>query len=248
MILFDPFKLSDFRFDAIHQSILHFPNACGDGVNCVLDNFWSKLMKIFNKPVVLKNTTVITWNNRLSKNIFELSLDNLGVPCIVLGKEIPIENWDNKVKIELTLRALEDIHTEFVLGVDAFDALMVGNPENKLSLLENCDLLFNTSDTSLVYIHDVDMLCDKNFSQHVYRYLNAGAWMGKCEFCKEFFTYVASLNFLVEQLIPEVPNHLVDYYCRSEQVRIKLAFPHFFPRAYLDCNRELFWCVTPKYL
>ncbi|WP_299611671.1 glycosyltransferase domain-containing protein [uncultured Tateyamaria sp.] len=177
--------------------------------------------------------TVITWSNDTSGPcIFEQSLNHLGLVPSVLGRGV--EEWVNSIhKPTLTLKALQTISSDYVLGVDGFDAIALRDPGQAVDLFEaefSCDLLFNAGK---VCWPDLDVFRDFEHSVSdaagsPFRYLNGGAWIGRTEFCREFFAAVAaqpqldgwpgSEQGLLKQLFPEwYPNVSVDYRCRIFQ-------------------------------
>jgi hypothetical protein len=224
--------------------IFHCPGSCRSGIyNEELYQSWGKVMLRSPKVGNLLETTIITWNNLDTKGILEISLDKLGLPYRVLGKSI--STWSNIIKINLTIEELKNINTRYVLGVDSFDAVVTGNPESRLDILQKCDLVFNGSNLGLMGGKQANDLCDMAYANYPYRYLNAGAWLGKRDFCLEFFNHVLDIDQHIEEYLKDIPPEMIDDYLKSEQFRVKLAFVDCFPRVGIDCRRRLFQYFYP---
>ena len=96
----------------------------------IRDKFFASQPQKLTLP---KNLTILTWNNgHDSMGVFEKSMAHLGLPCLVLGKGV--DEWINsKHKPLLTYEALKNIDTEFVMGVDSRDAILLDDPAKILN-------------------------------------------------------------------------------------------------------------------
>lgn len=176
--------------------------------------------------------TILTWNSRPDhKGIFERSLDHLGVPHAVLGRG-QCEWVNSRHKPALAAEALERIGTEYVLGVDSWDAIALGDPRRLVDTFItsfSCDLVFNAGKVNwpdLPRFREFERSIP-NAAESEFRYLNGGAWIGKASFCRTFFAHASRMDPLAEK-----PS--------SEQGILKQLFPEYFPRVCLDYRCEMF--------
>ncbi len=194
---------------------------------------WSKLERmVFNAPprkYALEDVTIITWNSKKPKGILERNLDRLSVPYWVMGKGT--KGWVNRLKVKFTNDALSRVKTRYVIGMDSFDVMVLDDPNEAVRRFEqhDCGLLFNAEYSPFPKIASLN-----NFEKSIggaahYKYLNAGAWIGKTDFCREFFAEAAKVktappcSFSDQKLIRTVhkdfyPWSKVDYGCTIFQV------------------------------
>src|SRR5215831_12188235 len=90
--------------------------------------------------------TILTWNSGDSgMGLLERSLGHLGIPCFVTGQGI--RNWVNSThKPQLTSEALGSIESEYVMGIDSRDAIVVDDPRAIVKTFESgfaADLVFS---------------------------------------------------------------------------------------------------------
>ena len=87
---------------------------------------WEDIQNVFMRSPKLKikcpsELSIITWNSRPNKGLFEKSLDRFDIPHTVLGKT---SRWfGNKRKLVLSIKFLQECQTPYVMGVDCFDAI-----------------------------------------------------------------------------------------------------------------------------
>jgi len=195
----------------------------------IRDKFFSTPQRTITLP---DNLTIFTWNNgHTAMGIFEKSMAHLGLPCLILGDGI--ENWENsKHKPLLTYEALKDIKTDYIMGVDSRDAILIGDPKLLLSKFTsdyNCDLLISADLMNWPNIPEFKRFedkCAEGFNSD-YKYLNSGAFIGKRKFCLEFFK-VASQT----KPSPKAP--------KADQGIFKRIFMKYYPKVQLDYHCDLF--------
>ena len=176
--------------------------------------------------------TLLTCNNgHEAMGLFERSAARLGVPCLVRGQGVaPWVNSRDKPRI---LRdALREIDTEFVLYADSRDAVLLGDPavaRDRFAGMDGCDLLFGGDrinwpalDRFRRYERGLPGARETEF-----RYLNAGAWIGRTAYCREVFARACETP-----PVEEAPD--------SEQGILKAMLPDLYPRARLDHRCEIF--------
>ena len=210
------------------------------------NSIWPRITNYFfgfpAKPFVLKDITIITWNNNIDKGILEKSLDHLSIPYIVMGRGI--QEWVNTIKIQLTNKALEDIETPYVMGIDSFDAIVTGDINHTPGILEKsgCEMLFNATTGGLLSLPEHNLFFEQTYRNDIYKHLNAGAWLGRTEFCKEFFALTSDIH---ETFADDYPEESLRY---SEQVRVKHAFLKLYPLAGIDTRCSIFQLLNEEYL
>jgi len=176
--------------------------------------------------------TILTWNSRETPGLLERSLDHLGIPYIVKGRGIA--DWINsRDKPRLTVDALTEIDTPYVMGIDSFDAFVTGDPLRLIADFEmhfDADLVFNGGKVNWPNVTEFKRFEDAlpGAQESEFRYLNGGAWIGRLDFCRRFFaeacaTAPAALHpeseqGILKQLLPRhIPRVQIDYRCRMFQ-------------------------------
>jgi hypothetical protein len=212
---------------------------------------WDSITKIFfstprrNLPA-LKDVTLLTWNSHPTASLLEKSAEHLGIKVIVLGRGI--KAWNNTLKIPLTVSAIEKITTPFVMGVDAFDAIITESPDQAISkfLEMDCNILFNSTDGPFPPIKE---LFDFEISVAPpvnCRHLNAGAWLGKRDACLSFFSYLPKFEKAIAAI--DGGRHLI-----YEQGYVRMGYKKFHPDVAIDYRSEIFqlfrtpdWSLTSE--
>lgn len=198
--------------------------------------YWKPIRdRFFQSPaqhLSLSDLTVFTWNNgHEAMGVFEKSMAHLGLPCMVLGQEV--DEWMNsKHKPLLTAEAMKHIKTEFIMGVDSRDAILLGDPSeilNRFLTRFGCDLVFSAdlmNWPNVPSFKKFEDACAEGVDTD-YKYLNSGAFIGRTAFCKGFFAAAADT-----QPVPQAP--------RADQGIFKKVFQDYYPKVQLDYRCELF--------
>jgi hypothetical protein len=171
----------------------------------------------------------------LESNLTYLGIDNY----VVLSKHIPAGEgqwiWTNKIKWMLEYLTAGKCETEYIMYCDPIDVIFQDSPEKALDIFKkfNCDLLFMTSTGADGYkcMPDVKHWVD-SFSYRRGRYINAGVFIGKTSFVKEFLE--ASLNYCTDNDCSISTWH---EYLNSN--------PHNFPSGASD--QEIFRFLEPEF-
>lgn len=179
-----------------------------------------------------KNLTILTWNNGHEvMGLAERSLEHLGVPCMVVGAGV--DDWVNsKHKPLLSCQAVHEIETEYVMGMDSRDAILLDDPAIIVERFEqnfSCDLLFSADRFNWPNLPEF-MNFEKNRPEVAgseFCFLNGGMWIGKTSFCRTFFSDAANTD-------------PVESAQESEQGILKQLFPKYYPRVQLDYQCEIF--------
>lgn len=195
----------------------------------IRDTFFSSPKRDIKLP---ENLTIFTWNNgHEAMGIFEKSMEHLGIPCMILGAGV--ENWQNsKHKPLLTYEALKNIKTKYIMGIDSRDAILIDDPNKILQLfLKNfdCDLVFSADLMNWPNIAEFKKFedkCAESFKSD-YKYLNSGAFIGKRDFCLDFFKKASET-----EPAKQAP--------KADQGIFKRIFMDYFPKVQLDYHCQLF--------
>ncbi len=176
--------------------------------------------------------TILTWNNgNEGMGLLERSLSHLGIPGLVTGAGI--REWVNSThKPLLTAEAVNTIETEYVMGIDSRDAILLGDPR---AILDTFNSAF---DAELVFSADQlnwpNLKRFRSFENDIpgasaseFRYLNSGAWIGRTRFCREFFAAAARTA-----PAPEAPE--------VDQGIFKQVFQIYYPKVQLDYRCAMF--------
>ena len=199
--------------------------------------YWQPIKeKFFATPPArlgaVEDLTILTWNNgHEAMGILERSLEHLGVPCLVLGAGV--KEWVNsRDKPRLTRDALDSVTTRFVAGVDSRDAIFVGHPRLVLERFRSefdCELVFSADRMNWPNLGEFRRFEDSlpGAQASDFRYLNSGAWVGRTDFCREFFA--AAVETPPVEAAPE-----------ADQGILKQLFQTFYPRVQLDYRSSMF--------
>jgi hypothetical protein len=201
------------------------------------------LLSGVSKALYCPDLTIVTWNNKSEKCVLERSLDRLGLRCVTLGKGV--KNWSNVIKTPLVCDFLQTVTTKYVLGMDGFDCVVVGDPGRAIRLLQDCGLpmMFNATNLAYCGTRALTKCCQEKYAPHVFCQLNAGVWLGEVEFCKRFFDAVNAVTMeQVDTLIAQegVPERVHQEFRHSEQLRVKLVYAKMMDSVFLDCCCEAF--------
>lgn len=166
--------------------VLHCPS-CDEEHNDIWERAKNIILKSkYKLKKEYNDIEIITWNNSEEVSILEKSLSILGITAVVLGKSI--KKWNNRLKINLTCDYLSSTKKPYILGIDAFDAILIDVPKRI-----DRDLIFNSTIGSFPERQEFDEYEESICNSDIFCHLNAGAWFGKREFCIRFFE--SALNY-----------------------------------------------------
>ena len=194
---------------------------------------------VFEAPVTARpcreSATILTWNHggRPDKpnGILEHCLERRGCPPLVLGGEL--KTWRNIFKLQVTADALERIETDYIIGLDSADVLVVAHPDEIAARFRtqfDCDLLFNATGSKCwpELPEFIAFESSRPEARHAAgrHWLNSGAFIGRTDFCRRFFRELAhtarSRDFI------------------GDQHAIKDAWPRWYPAIQLDYECRIF--------
>lgn len=211
------------------------------------NKIWKKIVENFNssscfQSINIDSILIVTWNN-FESSILEECLKKRKIPFCVLGKDILI--WNNLQKFILTLGAIKESKCEYVIGLDSHDVLVLGDFDKVLKkfLSKKCEILFNCEKKFYPDFNNNYFVENKNFQQKVskgiFKYLNSGCWMGKREFCINFFEECSKIR-LWEML--DCTDKLKLYNC--DQSVVHGMFKKYYPKIQLDYNCDIFFNIS----
>lgn len=182
------------------------------------------------------NLEIITWNNSNKKSLLEISLEKFNIYPIILGKNE--KTWSNLKKIQLTKDFLAQTNADYIIGVDAFDAVFLKHPNLVLDIFlkKNTSIIFNATIGNWPPFKELRDLEEKKFDQYS---LNSGAWVGEKESLKYFFELMLSNN--VEKKCKKIlfkNNNKNKKYDESEQLRAKIALEYLNKEYKIDINTD----------
>jgi hypothetical protein len=182
-------------------------------------------------------------------SILESNLNYIGInDYVVLSKNIPPgENqwkWTNKIKWILEFLQGGLCKTDYIMYCDPIDVIFQDSPTRVLNIFKtfNCDLLFMSTKRGLtdgyMCMPDVKTWADSDPLRKG-RYINAGVFIGKTSFVKEFLE--VSMRYCTEDdctignwydyLKSNPPNFPVG---ASDQDIFRFLEPKFYPRLKVD--------------
>jgi len=142
---------------------------------------------------------VITWSTSESKSVLEASLACFGGAPIVLGRD-SIGQWENRHKLDLTVTALSMLDVDVVIGLDAYDVVLLDHPSEIVNRFKRMpwDIVFNASPKPWPADHAeplVQASLDHEYDlRGKYRHINAGAWVAKRSAALSFFQRAAAVD------------------------------------------------------
>jgi predicted O-methyltransferase YrrM len=185
------------------------------------------------------DVTVITWNNGQSSKPFnkacgalEASLQRLGVEAVPLTQnERP---WCNLDKLRLTAKALRSVTTPYVIGADSSDCVFLDSPQLAVDRFRahfDCSLLFNGTGSRCwpelpAFVQYQQSLPLATLAQGRH-WINAGLFIGKTEFCREYFRVLAEAE-------------PVQGFIGSDQAVVMATLPQWYPQVQIDYFSQLF--------
>ncbi len=222
-------RLRNTLYDS-HPIVLHCPSSE------VRHHLWDRAVtlmlrysRVLPSPA---NLSIITWNNKEIPGSFETSTTKNGLDCTILGKGLM--PWTNRCKIGLTKAFADTCQSDYILGVDSFDAILVDNPAKAVKVLQNSgvEMIFNGSIMSYPPVPPFSTY-EKSINKGVFCHLNAGVWVATTKFCREFFGFAAA--FEDDDNTKKFPF--------SEQVVVRAILPNFKDKVKIDSECEIFQTI-----
>jgi hypothetical protein len=142
------------------------------------------------------------------------------------------------MKTTLTLQAIKAIETEFLIGVDALDAVFVQHPNIAIERFQEmkCHMLLNGERTFSPSSQHPTIQKYRQYEESISPepclYLNMGAWIGKTQFCQEFFE--AGRRSQLPDLTETDTKNAKWVVSESEQALMHYVFVHMHPQAQID--------------
>lgn len=192
------------------------------------------------KSKILSKTTIILCNN-LEDSVTEYCLKSMVVPYVVLGKEF--KNWNNILKIELILNYIKKYCPEQVLYMDSIDVVVLGEMEKCDHILEekNCKMLFSSEKKFYPKCPSLENVenFEKEKSPNEYFALNAGCWIGNCEFLVRVLSEALYMN--MDEHKKKNSKYLEEYrITKSDQFRWHILYERYYPEIQLDHFCQIF--------
>ncbi len=188
-------------------------------------------------------------------SILESNLNYLGIEGYeVLSKTIPQGEdkwkWTNKIKWILEYLREGRCKTEYILYCDPIDVIFKDSPKVVIDIFKQfeCDLLFMStkrdgSPSAYDCMPEVKQWADSDSNRHG-RYLNAGVFIGRTEFVREFLE--ESLKYCTDDdctignwydyLRSNPPNFPIGV---SDQDIFRYLEPKFYPRIKVDYENKM---------
>lgn len=185
--------------------VLHSPT--DSEVLCKYMNFLRSSSKKYTKP---SNLEIITFNSSTQSCLLEDCLNLLSLEYTVLRAN----NWNNTLKIPLTINFLENCEADYILSIDGYDAIVVKDLVDIVDQfkLQSKKMIFNATCYKWPSVPQ-QFKCDSIHNDNPFVYLNAGVWIGEKKYCLKLFK--------------EALRQKSDLYPNSEQILIKMAAENF---------------------
>lgn len=182
-----------------------------------------------------ESATFFTWNNgsRPDKpnGLVETCIARYGHEIQVLGQGLV--PWRNVLKLQMIAEALQQVSTEFIVGLDSGDVLLVEHPDEVVRRFREhftCDLLFNATGSACWPELPQFVMFEKSRPNAALAqgrcWLNAGAFVGRTEFCRNYFASLA--EYAAKTSAPD------------DQTVVKATWPDWYPKVQIDDRCQIF--------
>ncbi len=206
----------------------------------------------FRKP---DNLAILLLHNRNYKTILEQSLDYLGIGGYsVVRPHLPRGVWRHTVKITAALDFARQCAEEYILYVDSDDAILIGDPQSAIRLLQDSggEMLFSTTKARAYGLMPElegwfrQMADDAGWSRARNVNINCGVYVAQRELLIEFLEaaaeYVTDDDLSWEEfktkrqarMMPEFPLG-----CGCDQSISRFLYPRFAEKLRLDYAAKL---------
>lgn len=167
---------------------------------------WRKLCSSDLATSVPKDVTIVTFAKGTRRFELVRQLQESGVPFINAA-DGTVNYWVNKFKIKYLLDVIDNIKTEYILCLDAIDVILSSDLSDLIKRFEklDADIVYNAT------VVDYPMLKIQEETDGPFKYLNAGAFIGRTQSIKEFYKFILDTTYDMS------------INSRSEQLRVRLA-------------------------
>lgn len=177
--------------------------------------------------------SIVTFNNGRGESsagkrlgLFEESLRASDIEDFtVLGGAA--DEWRNAMKIRLLLDFLDSGRArDYVLMADSADVLLCNDLSSVVPAFQSfgCGALFNGERRH--WPSFIPPFEEETAPAEYFQFLNSGVWIAEAAFARELTAYCVDLK--------------VEKYAKSDQLRYKIAYRHFFPAVRIDHRCTLF--------
>jgi hypothetical protein len=146
-----------------------------------------------------------------------------------MGKEYAGVKWYQEFKLKTLKSALSGMKTEFIMGLDSFDVLLLDDPEKALDRFRkfDCEMLFNASCYNWPRDFKTSAF-EESVVKGKFRYLNSGCFLAKVEFIRKLLEENLSRDNSGKQELPD------------DQAFYKLMYQKYYPKIKIDSRCEIF--------
>jgi len=203
------------------------------------------------------NLDILLLHNRSQKTILERSLEYVGIrDYAVVAPALPRGVWRNTYKLPAALRFAKASTSEYILYIDADDAILLGDPARAIASLEASgrDCLFSTTryrdygfmpDVEPVFVAEAKQA---GWTDSANIHLNSGVFVARRTFLIEFLE--AACTFVTDDDASwreysrqsgkgRVKNPQFPLGCGSDQAIFRFLFPRFRSQIALDYEQKL---------
>jgi hypothetical protein len=214
------------RFDT-YPLIVHNPKE---------DNFpgpmWFNLLRVkglLDATYLPEDVTLVTWNNLPTEGLLQEQMKKLGIPYLNLASSTSFWETNREKPRQFILRS-EQIMTKYVLGLDCYDVLIVGDLSEILERFHKfgCRALFNATSCNWPPILEHQRKAAEIDTIRPFFHFNSGAFIGEKNFLVDFF----------QEALHDKPNP--DIYPKSDQYVIKPVYFRRYPEVRIDSTCQIF--------
>ncbi len=201
---------------------------------------------------------ILLIHNRAYKTVLEQSLDYLGIEGYSVARPVlPVGIWRNTYKIRAAIEFLRTCKERYVFYIDSDDAILLGDPQRAIDLLEESGgkmLVSTTNHAGYDFMPHMEGwftdLAQKGgwSADAVDVHLNSGVYVAEREYLRHFLNEVAEYITDNDSWFPQYrianqgKGHISPPFpmgCGSDQNIFRFIFPRFADEIRIDYPKKL---------
>jgi hypothetical protein len=175
------------------------------------------------------DVSLCTWNSSTTHGLLEINLLNRRMTYACLGRGI--KNWTNRLKIPLTLEFVKTVRTKYIIALDCYDVLVLGEIEEIIDRFRKtgAEILFNATGTNYPSCQRNKEIEEKICVERPFNFLNSGAFIANRDYLEDFLSDVNSYE-----------DEYTMRYKSSDQIKYKPLYYKRYPDVRIDSTCEIF--------
>jgi hypothetical protein len=201
------------------------------------------------------NLAILLIHNRDYKTLVEHSLDYLGIEGYsVVRPKLPGGRWTNSAKIPAALDFVRNCSEDYILYIDSDDAVLVGDPQRAIDLLDEtgAEMIISTTEYLAYQLMPALQpwfreLADSQGWPHAKNvHINSGVYVASRSLLETFLEAAAKYvtdsdiplaDYKIKRRLGAMPSF--PFGCGEDQAIFRFVFPAFADKARLDYSERL---------